>query len=396
MDIYRIASDRERIRGELKRIGVDDYAISMDKKGICLNLLVREIRPAAANIIKQEAIASGMDAALKRGSVSCSVEFTDILIMGQLNAYPRLIKRLSRQPFGLKELSPLIEAAVKKEESSGKYVIAGDKKISLETPKIMGILNVTPDSFSDGGIFLDNKKAASRIDGMLEDGADIIDIGGMSSRPSAKHIAFQEEIKRIDYAVKYACGKNALVSVDTCYAETAAFALEAGALIVNDISGLASGDMRKVASEYGAGVCLMHMKGKPENMQENTDYGDIMLDIKEFFSERLELAGKDGIKRDSIILDPGFGFGKSAEQNYFLLKYMGEFKSFGLPLLAGVSRKSMIGEVTGTPTEERLAGTIALNAAALLNGASLIRVHDVKEAVQTVKTIDHLIKAQGE
>lgn len=394
MRIYKIAPQTERLRWELERIGVDGYALGMDKKGICLNLSIRKVKPPAANIIKQEAIASGMDAAVKRGSVSCSVDFTDVLLMGSVNAYGRLIKRLKIQPFGLKEISEQLEKAVKNEMGHEKYFMAKGIKISLDTPKIMGILNVTPDSFSDGGNFLDNEAAALRVDDMLKTGADIIDIGGMSSRPSADYISVDEEIKRIDYSLKYACGKGALVSVDTCNPETASFALKNGAAIINDISGLSSQEMKDICSEHNAGVCIMHMLGDPKNMQDAPQYNDIFCDIKDFFADVIKSAEQAGIDKRSIIIDVGFGFGKTVVQNYLLLKYLNEFSSFGMPILAGISRKSMIGAVTGQNACERITGTVALNTAALLAGASIIRVHDVVEACETVKVIDYLKKAE--
>lgn len=394
MRIFKIAAETERLGWELERIGVDGYALGMDKKGVCLNLSIRKVKPAAANIIKQEAIASGMDAAIKRGSVSCSVDFTDVLLMGSVNNYGRLIKRLKIQPFGLKEVSEQLEKAVKIEKISEKYFMAKGVKISLDNPKIMGILNVTPDSFSDGGVFFNREAATKRIDDMLEFGADIIDIGGMSSRPSADYISAEEEIRRIDYSLKYACGKGALVSVDTCNYETADFALKNGAAIINDISGLASQDMKDVCAEHGAAVCIMHMLGDPKNMQDDPKYDDIFCDIKDFFADSIESAEQAGIDKHSIIIDPGFGFGKTVAQNYLLLKYLNEFSSFGLPILAGISRKSMIGAVTGKTADDRITGTVALNAVALLAGASIIRVHDVIEACETVKVIDYLKKAE--
>lgn len=394
MKIYKISSDIKRLRNELERTGVDAYALNMDRKGYSLNLSVSDIRPAAANIIKQEAIASGMDAALKRGSVSCSVEKTDVLLMGTLNEYERLTKRLKRQPFGLKEMAAELESFIGCSGAKTRPFLARDLEINLDRAKVMGILNVTPDSFSDGGLFYNGGKANARIDEMIAEGADIIDIGGMSSRPGSAGISPDEEIKRISAPLEYALGKGFVVSVDTCYHETARFALEKGAHIINDISGLRSPEMRRVCAEYKAGVCIMHMPGSPANMQDNIGYDDILKDIKDFFHSSIGEALQAGIAEKSLIIDPGFGFGKTTEQNYTLLKYMDEFSSFGLPILAGLSRKSMIGAVTGKDSAERVTGTVALNAAALLNGASFIRVHDVEQGAETVKVIDYLKKAK--
>lgn len=394
MKIYKISSDIKRLRNELERTGVDAYALNMDRKGYCLNLSVSDIKPAAANIIKQEAIASGMDAALKRGAVSCSVEKTDVLLMGTLNEYERLIKRLKRQPFGLKAMAAELELFIGDPGTKAKSLIARGVEIDLGRAKVMGILNVTPDSFSDGGLFYNGGEANARIDEMIVEGADIIDIGGMSSRPGSGGISSDEEIKRIKTPLEYAIGKGVVVSVDTCYHETARFALEKGAHIINDISGLRSPKMRKICAEYKAGVCIMHMPGSPADMQNNTYYDDLLKDIKDFFHSSISEALNAGIDEKSLIIDPGFGFGKTIEQNYTLLKYMNEFSSFDLPILAGLSRKSMIGAVTGQEPAERVTGTVALNAAALLNGASIIRVHDVAQGAQTVKVIDYLKQAK--
>ena len=392
MILHRLSAERNRLIEAIKEIGVDEYALRMVEKGLPLNVLVKDVKSPAANILKQEAIASGMDAAVKRGVVSCSVEYTDVLLLGCRNSYLRLIKRLKVQPFGLDKLSSDLKTFI----NTGKrnYFIAGGKKISTDTPLVMGILNVTPDSFSDGGTYLSPSAAEKRINQMMKEGVDVIDIGGMSSRPGAEHIDSEEEILRITHALDYALSTKNIVSVDTCNYETARAAINKGATIINDISGLTSNEMARICGDSGAAVCIMHMNGIPLNMQQNVSYKNIISEIKDFFAERIEKAVKAGIMEESIILDLGFGFSKTTEQNYTLLKYLNEFDVFGMPLLVGVSRKSMIGNVTGRDKDERLAGTIAANAAALLAGADILRVHDVKQCVDTVKVINALIKAE--
>lgn len=394
MRLYKLSADRSRLFEALSDIGVDRYALRMVEKGLPLNILVKDIKSPAANILKQEALASGMDVAVKRGVVSCAVEYSDALIMGSRNSFLRLVKRLKSQPFGLKELASDIE----KITASGKrdYFIACGRKISVAEPLIMGILNVTPDSFSDGGMYTDCLEAEKRVRCMADEGAGIIDIGGMSSRPGACHVPAEEEIKRIAGILRHTVSEYDIpVSVDTCNHETALAAARGGALIINDISGLASDDMARICAGSGAAVCIMHMRGLPETMQKDTGYEDIISEIKDFFSERIEKAVKAGIMEESIILDVGFGFGKSAEQNYTLLKYLKEFDVFGMPLLTGISRKSMIGAVTGRDISERLAGTVAAGAAALLAGTDILRVHDVAQGVDTVKVINAVIKAEA-
>lgn len=392
MKFYRLTPEKDRIESVLKDIGVDTYAVGMSLKGESLNILVKDVSSPAANIIKQEAIGSGMDAAVKRGVVSCSVEKSDVLLMGSFAHYRRLIKRLSIQVFGLKDLAKELENFILMKPV--KNIICRDKTLSLEKCLVMGILNTTPDSFSDGNLYNTESKIVDRIEAIISEGADIIDIGGMSSRPYSESITAEEEIKRISFAVDNVLQCDRItVSVDTNNYKTAEYVLNKGVHIINDISGMEDDNMVRLCSEAGCGICIMHMKGTPENMQKDTTYNNILRDIKDFFDERIEKCLSFGIKEDRIMIDPGFCFGKTVEQNYALLKYLSEFKSFNKAILAGISRKSMIGAVTGREVNNRLSGTIACNTIAILNGADIIRVHDVKEGVDTVKTAAAVLKA---
>ncbi len=391
MKLYRLTPEHDRIESELKRIGVDNYALNMVKKGEGLNILVKDVKSPAANILKQECLASGMDAAVKKGVVSCSVEKSDVLLLGNKATFQRLIKRLSMQYFGLKELSLALKTLIDKK--ADKYITYKNGVINLDKTLCMGILNTTPDSFSDGNKYVKEEDIAKRIDFMAEEGIDIIDIGGMSSRPFSESISSEEEIKRIKFAIEYTKNYKMLVSVDTNNYKTAEYALNNGANIINDISGMEDDNMAALCSESGCAVCIMHMKGTPKNMQLNTEYNNIIYDIHDFFTERINKCLSYGMKYSSIILDVGFGFGKSLEQNYVLLKYLKEFKSFKLPILAGISRKSMIGSVLDKDVNNRLAGSISANAVAVLNGANIIRFHDIKEGVDTAKVVDYTLKA---
>ena len=259
----------------------------------------------------------------------------------------------------------------------------------------MGILNTTPDSFSDGSLYETEDAISLRINEMVENGVDIIDIGGMSSRPFSESISSDEEIKRIKFALDYVKQYDIIVSVDTNNYKVADYALNNGAHIINDISGMTDDNMVSVCSSAKCAVCIMHMQGSPKDMQndKNTEYENIIYDIHDFFSRSIDKCINAGIEYSSIILDTGFGFGKTVEQNYILLKYLREFKSFNLPLLAGISRKSMIGAVINKDVNNRLAGTVCANTAAIVNGADIIRVHDIKEGVDTVKIADYILKA---
>lgn len=262
----------------------------------------------------------------------------------------------------------------------------GNKLISLEHPIVMGILNTTPDSFYDGGKFNEELAFIKRFEQMLDEGAMIIDIGGASSRPGATTLTTQEEITRTIPFIKSAIKHfpDAVISIDTYNSEVAKEAVYAGAQIINDISGgTLDNKMFDTVAELKVPYILMHMKGSPENMKELAVYDNMMVEIYQYFQSKITALHDRGIK--DIILDPGFGFAKNIEQNFVLLKNLNIFKNLHLPLLAGLSRKSMIYKSLGITAEESLNGTTALNMISLMNGASILRVHDVKEAVQTIQ-----------
>ncbi len=258
---------------------------------------------------------------------------------------------------------------------------------------IMGILNITPDSFSDGGLYLDQEHAVKQAVRMLKDGADIIDIGGESTRPGAKRISAREEIKRVVPVIKAVSGKvNVPISIDTYKASVAEAALKAGASIINDISGLRfDSDMANVAAQHKVPVIIMHIQGTPGNMQKNPSYRALIPEITDYFHQGIAIARKAGIPDDMIILDPGIGFGKTVEHNLEILKCLGDFSGFEKPLLLGHSRKSFIGKILDDlPVSERLEGTSAAAAIGIMNGADIIRVHDVKEMVRVAAIADRI------
>ncbi|MEI7903895.1 MAG: dihydropteroate synthase [Candidatus Firestonebacteria bacterium] len=260
---------------------------------------------------------------------------------------------------------------------------------------IMGILNVTPDSFSDGGKFLSKDSAVKQALRMATEGADIIDVGGESTRPGAPAISAKEELKRVIPVIRALAGKVKLpVSIDTYKSEVAEAALSEGASIVNDISGFRfDKKIAGVAARYKAGVVLMHILGVPGNMQQNPGYENLIKEISLYLKKSALIARRAGVAKESIILDPGIGFGKTLEHNLLLIKKIGEFRKLGYPVLMGPSRKSFIGKLLGLPAEERLEGTLAAVAACVLNGASAVRVHDVKETARVVKIAGAIKKA---
>lgn len=260
------------------------------------------------------------------------------------------------------------------------------KLINFSTPKVMGILNVTPNSFFDGGKYNSTNKLEEQVRKMLEQGADIIDLGAYSTQPSAAFVSEEEELKRMIPVVKYLVKifPDIILSIDTFRAEVAKQALESGAAMINDVSaGFLDDNMMQVVGTFKVPYIMMHMKGTPQNMQQFTDYDDVMHDMMYYFSERIAKAKSFGI--NDVIVDPGFGFSKTLDQNYEVLHKLELLKNLDVPILSALSRKSMIYKFFQTTPAEALNGTTVLNTISLIKGANLLRVHDVKEAVECVK-----------
>ncbi|QAR34468.1 dihydropteroate synthase [Geovibrio thiophilus] len=364
----------------------------MADKAVARAVKICGLTPAQGNIIKQESLACGIDAAVCRGTVNCAVERTDVLIIGTERGLKALSERLAVQPFNLPETGIALKSFLTK--SKKRSFFSRGREFSLEKPLVMGIFNVTPDSFSDGGMLANEERVKAKLALFASQGADITDIGGESTRPGSDAVSLEEELARILPAVKLAKEMDLFVSVDTYKSKTALKALEKGADMINDISGLTfDSDMAKVCADFGAAVCLMHIKGEPKSMQEAPSYANLLEEVKSFLYDSADAAVKAGVREDSIILDPGFGFGKTLKDNHVILKYLEEFTSMGFPLLAGMSRKSMIGGITGKPPQERLIGTKSLEAVAVFKGADIIRSHDVAETAEMIKVVDYLRKA---
>lgn len=259
----------------------------------------------------------------------------------------------------------------------------------------MGILNVTPDSFSDGGKYLDTSLALDRALEMVDEGADVIDVGGESTRPGAAPVSSEEEVKRVVPVVEKLAKKVGVpLSVDTSKADVAERALDAGADIINDISGLKfDGAMAGVIAKKGAGVVLMHIKGTPDNMQDNPTYTSLMKEVLDYLHDSIAVALEAGIEKEKLIVDPGIGFGKSLDDNLMILKHLDELRVLDAPVLIGTSRKSFIGKILGAETDERLEGSLASSVMAILKGAHMLRVHDVKETVRAATIADSIIRA---
>jgi dihydropteroate synthase len=267
------------------------------------------------------------------------------------------------------------------------FLQCGRFSFELEArPLVMGILNVTPDSFSDGGRFQSLEFAISRAEEMVAQGVDMIDVGGESTRPGSPSVSVQEELHRVMPALYALQGFGKPLSVDTCKPEVMREAIIAGADMINDINGFRAPGALEAVAGSDCGLCVMHMQGSPQDMQQAPVYADVVREVIDFLRARVDAMVAAGIARDRICIDPGFGFGKTVEHNFALLRHIGQMqRELGLPVLAGLSRKSMIGAVTGKPVDQRLAGSLAGALACVAHGARIVRVHDVAETVDAIK-----------
>lgn len=264
----------------------------------------------------------------------------------------------------------------------------GGFALDLSWPQVMGVVNVTPDSFSDGGRYSEPQLAIERAVALVEAGAGIIDIGGESTRPGAEPVSIDEEIHRVVPVIEAVRRRCAVpISIDTSKAEVMRAAVEAGAGLINDVRALNEPGALEAASECGVPVCLMHMEGEPPTMQQSPQYNNVVMEVRNFLAKRVAACVASGIQRERILIDPGFGFGKSLEHNLQLLRGLPALHEMGLPILVGLSRKSMIAEILGKPIGERLIGSVTLAALAAWLGAAVIRVHDVAETVEAIKIV---------
>lgn len=369
-------------RDLLMGLGADPDGIqAMLPKMIHVNIFLEGLECRVANIIKQGMLSLGGDAAVARGTVSCSIPRTDVILMGTIKQVQRFAEKIASQPFGLKKISHRIHEVLKNIFAESVSVRTARREIEIgRKTLIMGILNVTPDSFSDGGSFASPEGAVEEGLRMAEEGADIIDIGGESTRPGSEPVPAEEELRRVIPVIRGIAGRIDLpLSIDTMKAAVAREALACGAEIVNDVSAMTFDDsMAKVVAAAGAAVVLMHMRGRPKEMQKgDLAYRSLRGEIIAFLEGRIEKAAEDGIAPEQIMVDPGLGFGKTAVDSMRLIRYLDEFKALGRPIVIGPSRKSFIGAVTGGEPRERVEGTAAAVTAAIMNGSRIIRVHDV-------------------
>ena len=353
-------------------IGTDNSGAKiMSKKASFHTVFIKDLHVGAANILKQDALSIGADLAVPMGTILAKTKYVDAVLIGSTKHLEILSRKELAQPFELKELAKELKS----------FTIQNPTKV-----KIMGVINANDDSFFSGSRFKGDD-AIKKIKQMIKNGASIIDIGAVSSRPGSIAISPKEELQRIkpicDAISKNKLYKKTVFSIDSYTPKVIEYALESGFTIVNDITGLENDKVAKLVASYDATVVIMHMNGNPSTMQDDPVYEDIIIDVDNFFNERIQKAKKFGIK--NIILDVGIGFGKNLEHNLTLLKNLSHFKHFNYPILLGASRKSMIDKIIPTLTKDRLAGTIAIHLDGINQGAQIIRCHDVKEHNQAIK-----------
>jgi dihydropteroate synthase len=388
-------ADLRLIKQEMERIGVSEKGRNlMLKKASFWAIEVEKVSFPAANILKQQMLSLGGEVCLKKEVIVGEKKKSNLLILGNQKQLEELAEKIASQPFGLKEIGRKVkEVMIDYSSSAEKKIKWGTRELPWgRRTLVMGILNVTPDSFSDGGCFLEKDKAIAQGMKMVEEGADLIDIGGESSRPGAKRISDKEEKKRILPVLSSLRKKTkVLISVDTYKSSVAEAAIKEGADLINDISALRfDPKLKEVIAKYQVPVVLMHMKGTPRTMQKNPSYQNLIAEMIEFLRKQIEVAEKSGISREKVIVDPGIGFGKTVAHNLEIIRRLREFKSLGRPVLLGPSRKSFIGLTLNLPVSERLEGTLATLAYAVAQGVDLVRVHDVKEAKRIIKMTEEI------
>jgi dihydropteroate synthase len=367
---------------ELASIRIDPFNIrNMAPKMVHRLLLLEGVSQREGGLLKQEMLALGGDVAFSINSGDGETQ-SQAILMGTEKQLRRLCGRLTDDPFGLPSLALEIKRLLDLDANPpNKWRLAKRELDLAMRPCIMGVLNVTPDSFSDGNTYFSTEKAVARAIQMEEEGADIIDIGGESTRPFAHPVEAEEETGRVLPVIEKLAGSLRIpLSIDTYKASVAEKALAAGAEIVNDISAFMFDErMVEVVAASGAGLVLMHTRARPSVMQKDTGYSSVISEIFSVLQRSVATAEAAAVDRDRIVIDPGIGFGKNLEGNLEILRHLAEFRSIGCPIMVGTSRKSFIGQFLGRETDERLFGTAATVAIALANGASVFRVHDVKE-----------------
>jgi dihydropteroate synthase len=384
---------------ELERLGVDPAAIPILRaKQKTLAVKAEDLPASTANILKQTALALGADCAMHRDVIRGRKRRSDVVLFANRRQLSRICERLLEQPPTARALAARIRELVRRYDNPHSILKVRNVSLDLsERTLFMGIVNVTPDSFSDGGSFLAPRAAIEHGLNLVAQGADIVDIGAESTRPGAQAVSTKQELARLMPVLQSLCRRtDAFISIDTYKSEVARACLDQGADMINDISGLRfDPKLAGVIARAGASCVAMHIKGKPRTMQRKPVYDDLMAEVCAYLTGSIERAAAAGIPQEQVVIDPGIGFGKSAEDNFTILRRLPELKSLGQPILVGPSRKSFIGAALNLPVEQRLFGTIAASVMAVANGASIVRVHDVGAVKQAVAVAGRVLGGQG-
>ena len=380
--------DPKSMRTQLENLGVDAGGIRrMLGKTRVLNILLHRMPCGAANILKQEMLSLGGDAAVARGTVCCSISHSDVLLMGTPRQLEDLPQRLAAQPFGLAAVGEELRMLLQRSETPAQHLEGRGATLDLTQPCVMGILNATPDSFHDGGTCAGVDDLLRRAEEQVRGGVDVFDVGGESTRPGAPQVDLDAELERVLPLVEALKREfDVPVSVDTTKAEVARNSIECGAAFINDISGLKfDPHMAEVVAQKRAGVFVMHTPARPEVMQNHISYTDLMGEVVAELKGSAAAAQTAGVDPEYIALDPGIGFGKGVADNLTLIRHLDEIVALGFPVLLGTSRKSFIGRVLGQPeTAERLTGSLSTIVLGLNYGARIFRVHDVAPSRQAL------------
>ncbi|MEW5806185.1 MAG: dihydropteroate synthase [Acidobacteriota bacterium] len=359
-------------------------------------VILENVDNRAASIIKQEMLSLGGEAVISQDVSRFREGSSSVILLGTEKILINLKKKLSSYPFpfGLTGISKEIGQTIENYSKNSHRIVFADGSV-WETGRktcIMGVLNVTPDSFSDGGKFMTLDAALAGAEAMVNDGADIIDVGGESTRPGSEPVSAEEELKRVIPVIKAIKKKcNIRISIDTYKSGVAREAIQAGADMVNDVSGFTfDAKMAGIVASAGVPAVVMHMHGNPKTMQNDPRYDDLMSEISLFLRKSMKKGAEAGIDSDKIIVDPGIGFGKTVEHNLEIIGKLGTLKSLGRPILIGISRKSFIGKILNVDVSDRLEGGLAATAVAIMNGASIIRTHDVRETAKVAAMLDSI------
>ena len=394
------AESLAEVAREVARTESDPEGVAiMSRKGRIYPVRVDGVSLKAAPLLKQETLSVGADSAHARGIADHSVASTSVVVLATWGQYQRLLPKLRRQPFRLADAAEEIDHALRAYLSRAPHAMAGPHRSFVvgDRPRVMGILNVTPDSFSDGGLHLEPSAAVAHAERMVAEGASMIDVGGESTRPKATPVTPEAEWSRVGPVLAGLAGRVSVpISIDTRHAEVAAKAVDAGADIVNDVEGMRSEAMRRAVVRSGAVVVAMHMRGDPTTMQSNLVYDDLRGEVFSALAAATDRAVADGIPAEKILIDPGLGFGKSAEQSLELLLHVGELRSLGYPVVVGASRKSFLGWVLGMDDPaHRLEPGLAAAVVAAERGVAIVRAHDVGPTVRALALVQASQKLLG-